>query len=256
MKKVLRMFLLVAIAIAFSVPMIGCSNDNFSVDMGRVANHFRAEGYLVVGPVTNLGMTSISATAQNDHLAVWRYSDRRTADIGWNTAGTTIELSNLNMTRHREGLYVWYGTSAALAIFDMVVENTRHLPAPSGAPQGFFEVLSITTIIDEEETEILTESDSGFWNAGGLTTLSFDGGHVSLSGVGGVFHNSIEEIWQFSMEENNVVINFFGARAIEEGENLSFEFERTTNRITMTIEREGLTKIFVLTRTSGVILNW
>ena len=126
MKKLPKILAMLIIAVAifgmtvFAISfMSGCDSDinNFSVDFEHQASAFRNEGFTVTGPTTTPGTTSLLAVnLEGERIWIWRYSDSSMANMGWDTAGAYI--AGTNMTRHRNGLYIWYGTAGALEIFN------------------------------------------------------------------------------------------------------------------------------------------
>jgi len=134
MKKLPKILTMLIIAVAifgmtvFAVGfMTGCDSDgnnnrnddrnNFSVDFENQAATFRNEGFTVTGPTTSRGTTSLLAVnLEGEQIFIWHYSDSSMANSGWDTAGAYI--AGTNMTRHRNGLYIWYGTTGAIAVFE------------------------------------------------------------------------------------------------------------------------------------------
>ena len=140
MKKLL-VFLVAA------VMFTGCAADD--VDFDGVAAAFRDAGYIVIGPLTVAGTTTLSAsrvelgTAEattTDMFSLTRFRRRAEAEVAWAAAGHLIEASREvnravaemwaqvdlgidippqpDQARGRSGNLVWYGTPNALAVFE------------------------------------------------------------------------------------------------------------------------------------------
>jgi|GEM_PF-2196022 len=125
------LFLILIITLGIILPLvltgvISCGGGRFSVNFGAVASDFRSEGFTVLemnhpGVGESLTATRIDFTdLQNpvtEEFNLWRYNSNSLANIGYDTARGTANLSPLNMTVHRQGFYVWYGTQNAIDIF-------------------------------------------------------------------------------------------------------------------------------------------
>ena len=103
------------------------SQPGATINLQTVADAFSLlNGFWVTGPTTLLSTTSLSAVNvfTGEEFWIFQYSNQLEADFGWESAGIIIDVSSANMTRHRDGLFVWYGTFDAITTFNQVRAGT------------------------------------------------------------------------------------------------------------------------------------
>jgi len=97
-----------------------------TINFANVRSAFAEAGYIVVGPLNMAHMRYISASnaAEGEEFWLWQYNSELMATVGWDSAGGYI-ADRPNMTRDRSGLFVWYGTASAIAIFEATRRQVR-----------------------------------------------------------------------------------------------------------------------------------
>ena len=94
---------------------------NPGVSQAAIIAAFEGAGYIteIMPDTLGLGIDIIFAfnIMQEQEFWLWRSGSALMADMAWMIAGEYIAESGASLTRQRQGWWVWYGTSEAMAIF-------------------------------------------------------------------------------------------------------------------------------------------
>jgi|GEM_PF-5844579 len=141
-KGTIILALVMLCASIFSVMlMTACDNSDLEIDFDAVAAAFRQEGFIVAGPTTHLGITSLSATnIDGEQFWLFRYTSNRERNAGRDLADLYVQdaaVIGIDMRVSWDGFYVWYGTSLSLEIFDQVRYGNWHWQNGNGKDLDF-----------------------------------------------------------------------------------------------------------------------
>ena len=129
MKKKFLPILIIAIMV---MSFFGCSSNTPEVSFDAVREAFLEADFIVLGPstphrqtalhaYTNCGCVDMPRCGCGDEIWIFLHETRSAANTAWDAGvffsnGRNFENDN-NMTVHREGRLVFYGTPIALEIF-------------------------------------------------------------------------------------------------------------------------------------------
>ena len=146
MKKRILLILTIVFAVTAAFVLAACNNTPSLLDFEEFKLAFEAEKYTVTLSDTSGLQSLIALSLPDNEFWLFRHSNGEQADAGWEIAKNYVELMKAEgktLTAHRNvlncncgdllqkqdctfegdcefGMYVWYGTADAVAIFNTV----------------------------------------------------------------------------------------------------------------------------------------
>ena len=133
-KKIIALVLVLSLVLTAGLLMTACDDDDNgrNISIAAVRTALEEAGFTITHTPSVAGSESLLAvrTAEGvtDEIWLWHFTGSMANSLANATYDSTgpayITGSPLTMTIHRQGNWVWYGTAAAIAIF-----NTATAPA-------------------------------------------------------------------------------------------------------------------------------